>query len=396
MSGVVEVLGWSLLHSVWQGALVAAGLWLALRIAPASAVRVRYAASVVALAALLVLPALNYRHTMALWTGHRTWVLATADGILRSELATRGRADMKAVRDELRRRQAREWPGLGVAAADPGGAVPAGALGLLWLGVAGLLLVRLGAAQRRALALTESGAPDAGWRRSAEEVAGRLGIRHDVRVRVTDRVDVPALVGWRWPVVLVPVAAGALPAEERDAVLAHELAHVHRGDYVANLVQALAESLLFYSPAAWWVSARIREERECCCDRTAVAAVEGGAARYVRALLSLETGRAGPRGVLALHGGPLVRRVRRIHEDARARRAFHPAAAFAPLVLAGCLAAAVAAFTPEVAARRSASSLMAGDIEQVRLVAVRYAWQPRAPGAAAASSCPTTMVAWRA
>lgn len=383
MSGVAEVLGWSLLHSVWQGALVAAGLWLVLRVAPSSAVRVRYAAAVLALVALLALPALNYRHTMTLWTGHRSWVLSTADGILRSELASRGRADVSAVREELRRRQESEWPGAAVAARDPAGGEPARAFGFLWLAAVALLAGRLAVEQRRAMRLAESGSPHAGWRASAGAVAERLGVARAVRVRVTDRVDVPALVGWRWPVVLVPPSAAPLPAEERDAVLAHELAHVRRGDYVANLLQSAAEALLFYSPAAWWISARIREERECCCDRTAVGAVRGGAARYVKALLSLETGRARTRAALALHGGPLLRRIRRIHALAGDRRAGSRAAALAPLLLAGCITAAVAAFTPEMAARRSAGALMAGDIEEVRFVLVRGA-PVTAPGRSAA------------
>lgn len=377
MSGFLEVLGWSLLHSVWQGALIGAGLWLVLRVAPSSAVRVRYAAGVLALAALLALPALNYGHTMRLWTGHRSWVVATADGILRTELAERGRADVGAVREELRRRQAREWPGTAVASADPLAGEPARAFGLLWLVAVALLGVRLGVEQRRALALAESGTPDAAWRSSAAVVAARLGLGRPVRVRVTERVDVPALVGWRWPVVLVPVAAARLGPEERDAVLAHELAHVRRGDYLGNLLQSAGEALLFYSPAAWWISARIREERECCCDHAAVAAASGGAARYVKALLSLETGRAGTRAALALHGGSLVRRVRRIHTLARQGRTGSRAAALAPLLLAGCVTIAVAAFTPEVAARRSAGALMAGDIEEVRFVVVRAG--PSAP-----------------
>ena len=380
MSASMEVLGWALLHSVWQGAVVAAALWLVLRLAGPAAVRVRYATSLLALLTLLALPVLNYRATMALWTGHRSWVLSTADGILRTELATRGRAEVGDVREELRRRQAREWTGDArpAPAPAPAGRDAARLFGLLWLTAVGLLAARLAAEQKRALRLTESGVSDEGWRRSAAAVAERLGVRARVRVRVTDRVEVPALVGWLWPVVLVPTAAARLPEEERDAVLAHELAHVVRGDYLTNMLQSVAETLLFYSPAAWWISARIREERECCCDRTALAAVRGGPARYARALLSLETGRARghARAALALTGGPLLRRVHRIHAVATRTRPAGPTAGLATMLLAGCLTAAIAATTPDVAARRSAGALMAGDIESVRLVVVPGALRP--------------------
>ncbi|MBW3553067.1 MAG: M56 family metallopeptidase [Gemmatimonadetes bacterium] len=372
MSGAAEVLGRALLHSMWQGALVAAGLWLVLRVAGPSLVRVRYVAGLLALVALLALPVLNYRATMTLWTGHRSWVLSTADGILRAELAAWGRAEVGEVREELRRREATEWAGGALPARDPGDRDLARLLGLLWVAAAGLLVARLAVEQRGALRLAESGVPNEGWRRSATALAERLGVRSRTRVRVTDRVEVPALVGWLWPVVLVPTAAAGLPEEERDAVLAHELAHVARADYLANLLQSVAESLLFYSPAAWWISARIREERECCCDRTALEAVPGGPARYARALLSLETGRARghARAALALTGGPLLRRIHRIHAVATRQRPPGRARGVATLLLAGCLGTAVAAVTPDVAARRSAGALMAGDIESVRLVLV--------------------------
>ena len=396
---MLEVLGISLVHSLWQGGLVAAGLWLVLRLAGPSAVRVRYAASLLALVALLALPVLNYRATMELWSGHRSWVLATADGILRSELETRGRAEVGAVREELRRRQAAEWP---VAAPMAGNAATregARALGLLWLMAAGFLAFRLAAEQRRAMALAESGVPHEGWRASAARVAGRLDLGHGVRVRVTDRVDVPALVGWRWPVVLVPTAAAELAEAERDAVLAHELAHIRRRDYAVNLLQSVAEVLLFYSPAAWWVSASIREERECCCDQAAVGAVQGGPARYVHALLALETGRAPrratPRSAMALTGGPLLRRIRRIHALARTRPAARPGAALAALLLAGCITVGVGALTPDLAARRSAGVLMAGDIEAVRLMIVRAPAAPSPTASPDRSTCGTRTITIR-
>lgn len=386
MSGGLEVLGWSLLHSVWQAGVVAAALWLVLRATSPGAARVRYAASLLALGWVLALPVLNYRATMELWSGHRSWVLATADGIVRAELAETGRAEVAAVREELRRRQAREWWPAAPAAGSP---VREGArgFGLLWLLAAGLLATRLVLAQRHALGLAESGVPDGGWRRSAAAVSRRLGIDRPVRVRVTRRVDVPALVGWRWPVVLVPAGAAALSDDERQAVLAHELAHVRRGDYFANLVQSAAEALLFFSPAVWWISARIREERECCCDATAVSAVEGGAAGYVRALLSLETGRPPARAALALTDGPLLRRIRRIHGRAQGAATAGRLTAAAALALVVGTGVATAALTPDLVARRSAAPLMAADIEDVRFVVVR---STPAPLPAAARTPPGT------
>ena len=62
-----------------------------------------------------------------------------------------------------------------------------------------------------------------------------------------------------------------MPAGQVEAILLHELAHIRRHDYLVNLLQTVAESLLFYHPAVWWISGVIRTERENCCDDLVVA-----------------------------------------------------------------------------------------------------------------------------
>ena len=97
-----------------------------------------------------------------------------------------------------------------------------------------------------------------------------------------------------------------------EAILAHELAHIRRHDYAVNVLQTLAETLLFYHPGVWWMSNRIREEREHCCDEIAVG-VCGDALGYARALAALETWRTGSTTMaMAATGGSLIDRVRRI------------------------------------------------------------------------------------
>ena len=101
------------------------------------------------------------------------------------------------------------------------------------------------------------------------------------------------MIGWLRPVVLWPPALLAgLSVEQFESLLAHELAHVRRHDYLVNLVQTAIETLLFYHPAVWWLSRRIRHERECCCDDLAVAAC-GNRLSYARALAALEELRPG-------------------------------------------------------------------------------------------------------
>jgi TonB family protein len=125
--------------------------------------------------------------------------------------------------------------------------------------------------------------------------------------------DCPSVVGWIEPVVLLPAATilGLTP-QQLEAVLAHELAHILRYDYLVNMLQTVVETLLFYHPAVWWASARIRQERELCCDDLAVESC-GDALCYARALTRLERLRAAaPRLALSSAGGPLLYRIQRL------------------------------------------------------------------------------------
>src|SRR5581483_1379781 len=147
----------------------------------------------------------------------------------------------------------------------------------------------------------------------------RLGIA--VRFAQSRAVSVPLVVGWLKPAILIPVAAiASLPPQQLDALILHELAHIRRLDAFTNLFLMLAETLLFYHPAIWWVSRRVRNEREHCCDDVAVAH-SGDVATYVEALAALESSRAMPAFALSARGGLLKARVARLlNRPADARR----------------------------------------------------------------------------
>lgn len=126
-------------------------------------------------------------------------------------------------------------------------------------------------------------------------------------------VETPTLLGWVRPMILLPPSALlGLTSRQLEMVLAHELAHLARYDHVVNFFQVVVETLLFYHPAVWWLSRRIREERELCCDDCAMALFDNRR-EYASALTLLETYRAGyATPGLAATGGPLMLRVRRL------------------------------------------------------------------------------------
>jgi beta-lactamase regulating signal transducer with metallopeptidase domain len=100
-----------------------------------------------------------------------------------------------------------------------------------------------------------------------DDLRRRLSISRPVRLLKSALVEVPTVVGWLRPVILLPASslAGLTPGQ-LEAILVHELAHVRRFDYVVNIFQCLIETLMFYHPVVWWISRCVREEREHCCD----------------------------------------------------------------------------------------------------------------------------------
>src|SRR5207249_10465429 len=125
-----------------------------------------------------------------------------------------------------------------------------------------------------------------------EHTAQRLGLRHAVRVLQSTLVQTAVVAGYFRPIILLPMSAiTGLSTAQLEAILAHELAHIRRHDYLVNLLQTLVETVFFYHPAIWWLSNQIRCERENCCDDVAIA-VLGTRVESGRALLALEEHRA--------------------------------------------------------------------------------------------------------
>ncbi len=116
----------------------------------------------------------------------------------------------------------------------------------------------------------------------------RMHLASNIRILLCEKVPGPTVMGWLRPVILLPSAALlGMPPDQLELVLAHELAHILRHDFAVNLLQSCVEVLLFYHPAVWWVSAKIRQERELCCDDLAVRTT-GDALDYAAALARLE------------------------------------------------------------------------------------------------------------
>ncbi|HEX4792478.1 MAG TPA: M56 family metallopeptidase [Humisphaera sp.] len=143
------------------------------------------------------------------------------------------------------------------------------------------------------------------------KLASRLRLHRPIRLMRSALAQTPLVIGVLKPMILVPASLLTdLPPSELESILAHELAHILRQDYLINLLQSVIETLLFHHPAVWWISRQIRIERENCCDDLALS-ITGDRATYVRALATVAAVRA-PMLAPAASGGNLLARLRRI------------------------------------------------------------------------------------
>ncbi|HEV3025198.1 MAG TPA: M56 family metallopeptidase, partial [Pirellulales bacterium] len=342
---VVERLGWVLVHSLWQFGLVALLARVTLRALRQSSAAARYAVLVAAMAVSVAAPAA----TWVLQPGNAP-ELSLSQGAPtpgdKSNLAADRPADASPLAGNpvLVGDTAVEGPGRGVAESRPAVLRSSGAdfqpapawsqrartalrPWLAWIVTGwslGVVICSLRplvgwATLRRLRRVGISPASDevlAAMRR----VSARLGLRRAVRVVQSTLAQVPVVVGYLRPAILLPASlVTSIPTAQLEAILAHELAHVQRHDFVVNLLQTLVETLFFYHPSVWWLSRQIRHEREHCCDDRVVLAL-GNRVEYGRALLAIEAHHtvaagAGGRPLLLALGaadGSLLSRVRRI------------------------------------------------------------------------------------
>jgi bla regulator protein BlaR1 len=290
---VSEALGWTLVHSLWEGTVIAAALAAVLILVRSP--RTRYAAGCFALLAALASFAITLLHFLP--ANARTlhaplralpapWrVLATID-------------------------RARAFPDLATL-------IPW--FTPLWLAGVCLFYLRHTAGWVASFRLRCRGvchAPDS-WQRYIEHLGLELKISRPVVLLESLLADSPLVIGHLRPVILVPLGLLAhLPPDHIEAILLHELTHISRSDYLMNVCQRLVEGLLFYHPAVWWISRVVRTERENCCD-DAVIASRGDAYGYAVALTSLAQKRLeqqwpAQQVAVAATGGNLVKRIKRL------------------------------------------------------------------------------------
>ena len=299
-SDYVSALGWTLLHSLWQAALLGLVAALGFYLLRRRSAQSRYTLGVAALGAQILASVATYIYYLPSALEKSTTTLFTNYQFVGTSAGVNSPASPLPVLLQMQL-----WL-----------AMHLNELVICWLIGVGVLLLRFAGGWIYLERLRFGSRPvrDGGWQTRFGVLVARLDIGRAVELRETARIVTPMVVGVLRPVVLMPIGLLAgLSAAQVEAILAHELAHIRRHDYLVNLVQSFVEVVYFFHPVLWWLSGRIRAEREHCCDDLAMAVCDDRLS-LAHALVRVAEFRAQPALVVAFAANKrqLLSRVRRV------------------------------------------------------------------------------------
>lgn len=252
----IQSLSWTLIYSLGQGFLVFASLWLLLKLIPNASANVRYHLS---LSALTIIQAW---FATTLWQQFHEFTLANAESVgllMQTSVTLKQQLQAIAAINDYSTYQSIL---LSVQVFAPW-------LSAFYIIGLSLMVIRLSAGIRQLFSLRKTGIiqPRPEIADLLTSLKNRLRYDGPVRLLISMKAQVPMVVGFIKPVILVPAAAMTqLSTEQLETILLHELAHIKRHDYLINILQIVVETFLFFNPFAWLISAIIRREREHCCD----------------------------------------------------------------------------------------------------------------------------------
>ncbi len=323
----IKALGWTLVHSTWEIAMIAGVLFSTTLLWRAAKTKTRYFLSLVALAGCALAPMATY---VALVSSAIPVTQPEPAFLPATKLIVAKPAPVPVTRPLAQNPTQIEEK------VEP--YLPS--VVLLWFGGLVVMSLRLlgGVFALERMKRRSSIDLEPKWDLLANSIAQKLGVRRRLILRVSADLDSPAVVGILKSVILLPASVlTKLSPSQMEALLAHEIAHVRRHDFAVNLVQSVIETVMFYHPAVWWISSVVRDEREHCCDDLAVQVV-GDPTAYAQTLMRLEELRLSPRFAMAANGGNLLSRIRRLvlgPQRRPVRSSFWVAAAMVLVISAG-------------------------------------------------------------
>jgi beta-lactamase regulating signal transducer with metallopeptidase domain len=301
---IIQSIGWTLIHSLWQGLAIFLLLKIAVKLLPSNRSDVRYGLGVGALVLTLICSVATFLVLNPTTTPQQAFHFLTAsvsneaEGISKqSSLLTQQSPLVTTILS---------W-------------IDANIIWLIRFWVLGFVvgLVRIAAGLWYIGRLRSSSHPVTDeWMNMVNNLSQTLNIKRIVAIAEAG-ITSPMVIGFVKPMILFPfgLLAGLTP-EQVETILVHELSHIRRQDYIINLCQAVVETIFFFNPFVMLISSLIREERENCCDDMVIA--KGiSPISYVKTLAHLEASRSSSTLALGIAGNKnqLLNRIKRIMEN---------------------------------------------------------------------------------
>ncbi|QEH41758.1 M56 family metallopeptidase [Chitinophaga sp. XS-30] len=272
---LIRAFGWTLLHSLWQAFCVYACLRIVLKIWPMASAAIKYHLSFLSLAGISGWFAYTFFHQLSLIKAeHAIEQLAINLDASTLAMATQSLSQ--------------ETSGLQLMLPGMEGYFPV-LVSIYAIGVV-VMTIRLciDLAQLGQIRQRDVSRMGDVWEQHFVQLAKRMGITRKIQLLISKHLQVPVMIGFLRPVILLPAAmVNNLAPDQLEAILLHELAHIKRNDYLLNIFQSIVETILFFNPFIWWISKNIRLEREHCCDDLVIAGTVQPL-QYARALVALE------------------------------------------------------------------------------------------------------------
>lgn len=273
---LIQAFGWALLHSFWQAFFIFACLRLVLYLWPQAGASIKYNLSYISL------------------TGIFTWFSVTLWQQIEAVRRVHAAAQFM-IETGIRQSTAVEVPEIYKSQSQLTTLFPTlemwfPVLVAIYVAGVAVMTIKLTAdlLQLQQIRKKQVFPIDEVWEQHLDKLKNQLRIPRKVKLLISQYIQVPVMIGFLKPVILMPVAMfNNLSAEQLEAILVHELAHIKRNDYLLNIFQSIVETILFFNPFVWWISKNIRLEREHCCDDI-VLKHQVQPLHYAKALVALE------------------------------------------------------------------------------------------------------------
>jgi beta-lactamase regulating signal transducer with metallopeptidase domain len=298
----LELVGYTLLHSVWQGMLITISVTVLLRTIPTRLSKIRYGIATVGLLLVVVCSVVTFL-TLSSGSPNDTSI-SGSDEFYSFTSVTLVDSSVALV------------PLVGSAQIVIEKFMPL--FLMVWVIGAGVFLLRIFIGLAYVDRLRQGAVPVLNeWKDYVEKISTRLKIKRLIILAESSAIDAPVVIGYIKPLILIPIGLlSNLSTEQLETIFIHELMHIRRRDYLVNLLQSFVEAIFFFNPFVWAISSMVRSEREHCCD-DAVLDHHGNASAYATALAALEEARLSRTALsLSLMGSKneLLKRIKRLME----------------------------------------------------------------------------------